>query len=93
MLIAWLILGAVLLLFEMHHLAFFAMFGAIGSFAAAVVAALAPEAIALQAGVALGVGAVGVGAGRPFVGLVPPDPNRPRRVKRKAPRRTADGEG
>lgn len=67
MLIAWLILGALLLLFEMHHLAFFAMFGAIGSLAAAVVAVLAPEAIALQAGVALGVSAVGVVAGRPFV--------------------------
>jgi membrane protein implicated in regulation of membrane protease activity len=66
-LIAWLILGAVLLLFEMHHLAFFAMFGAIGSFAAAVVAVLAPEAIPLQAGVALGVSAVGVVAVRPYV--------------------------
>ena len=67
MLIAWLILGALLLLFEMHHLAFFAMFGAVGSFAAAVVAAIAPEAIPLQAGVALGVSTVGVVAVRPFV--------------------------
>jgi len=66
-LIAWLILGALLLLFEMHHLAFFAMFGAVGSFAAAVVAAIAPEAIPLQAGVALGVSTVGVVAVRPFV--------------------------
>jgi membrane protein implicated in regulation of membrane protease activity len=51
----------------MHHLAFFAMFGAIGSFAAAVVAALAPEAIPAQAGVALGVSLVGVVAVRPYV--------------------------
>jgi membrane protein implicated in regulation of membrane protease activity len=67
MVLAWLVLGALLLLFEMHHLAFFAMFGAIGSFAAAAVAALAPEAIPLQIGVGLGVTAVGVVAGRPFV--------------------------
>jgi membrane protein implicated in regulation of membrane protease activity len=66
-LIAWLILGAALLLVEMHHLAFFAMFGAVGSFAAAVVAALAPGAVPVQAGVALGVSAVGVVAVRPFV--------------------------
>ena len=67
MVIAWLVLGALLLLFEMHHMAFFAMFGAIGSFAAAVVAALAPTAIPVQTGVALGVSAVGVVAVRPFV--------------------------
>jgi membrane protein implicated in regulation of membrane protease activity len=65
--VAWLVVGALLLLFEMHHLAFFAMFGAIGSFAAAVVAAFAPEAIPLQTGVAVGVGVVGVVAVRPFV--------------------------
>jgi membrane protein implicated in regulation of membrane protease activity len=65
--IAWLVLGALLLLFEMHHMAFFAMFGAIGSFAGAVVAALAPEAIPVQAGVALGVSLVGVVAVRPYV--------------------------
>jgi membrane protein implicated in regulation of membrane protease activity len=67
MVLAWLIIGALLLLFEMHHVAFFAMFGAIGSFAAAVVAALAPEAVPLQVGVGLGVTAVGLVAGRPFV--------------------------
>ena len=37
-----------LLLFEMHHLAFYALFGALGSFAAALVAVVAPSAIPLQ---------------------------------------------
>lgn len=67
MLIAWLILGAVLLLFEMHNLAFYAIFGAIGSFAAALVAVIAPSAVPLQMGVAVAVGVAGVGAARPFV--------------------------
>ncbi len=67
MLIAWLILGAVLLLFEMHNLAFYAIFGAIGSFAAALVAVVAPSAVPLQVGVAAGVGVAGVVAARPFV--------------------------
>jgi membrane protein implicated in regulation of membrane protease activity len=63
----WVILGVGLLLFEMHHLAFFALFGALGCFAAAGVALFADGAIGLQAGVASVVavgGAVGV---RPLV--------------------------
>ena len=39
MVIAWVVLGVGLLLFEMHHMAFYAVFGAVGALAAAVVAA------------------------------------------------------
>ena len=67
MVLVWLALGVVLLLVEMHHLAFYAMFGALGSLAAAVIALLAPWAIGAQAGVAIGVGLAGVVAVRPFV--------------------------
>jgi membrane protein implicated in regulation of membrane protease activity len=67
MVVAWLLFGAVLLLFELHHLAFYALFGTIGSLAAAVVAWLAPSAIGAQAGVAVGVALVGVVAVRPLV--------------------------
>src|ERR1017187_9714913 len=67
MVVAWLAFGAVLLLFELHHLAFYALFGTIGSLAAAVVAWFAPSAIGAQAGVAIGVALAGVVAVRPFV--------------------------
>jgi membrane protein implicated in regulation of membrane protease activity len=67
MVLFWVALGVVLLLVEMHHLAFFAMFGAAGSFAAAVVALFAPSGVGLQAAVAVGVGLAGVVAVRPFV--------------------------
>jgi len=56
-----------LLLFELHHLAFYALFGTIGSLAAAVVAVFAPSAVPLQAGVAVGVALSGVVAVRPLV--------------------------
>jgi membrane protein implicated in regulation of membrane protease activity len=64
---AWLAVGILLLFFEMHHLAFYALFGAVGAFAAAIVAGFVPGAIALQGGVAVGVSAVGVSAVRPYV--------------------------
>ena len=67
MVVAWLVFGAVLLLFELHHLAFYALFGTIGALAAAVVAWVAPSALGAQAGVAIGVALVGVVAVRPFV--------------------------
>jgi membrane protein implicated in regulation of membrane protease activity len=67
MLVAWLVIGAVLLLFELHHLAFYALFGTLGALAAAVVAVFAPSAIAAQAGVAVGVALVGVVGLRPYV--------------------------
>src|SRR5207245_891502 len=60
-------LGVVLLLFELHHLAFYALFGAVGSLAAAVVALFVPSAVGLQAGVAVGLAVVGVVAVRPLV--------------------------
>ncbi|MCU1427732.1 MAG: putative regulator of rane protease YbbK [Actinomycetia bacterium] len=67
MIFAWLVVGILLLLFEMHHLAFYALFGALGAFAAAIVAGVASDAIALQAGVFIVVSAVGVTAVRPYV--------------------------
>jgi membrane protein implicated in regulation of membrane protease activity len=67
MVVLWLVLGIVLLLFELHHLAFYALFGAIGSLAAAAVALFVPGAIAVQAGVAVAVAVAGVVAVRPLV--------------------------
>jgi membrane protein implicated in regulation of membrane protease activity len=65
--VAWVVIGALLLLLELHHLAFYALFGAVGSLAAAIVAAFAPSAVPLQVGVAVGVAGVGVVAVRPLV--------------------------
>ena len=65
--VAWVLVGVLLVLVELHNVAFFALFAAIGAFAAALVAAVAPEAIAVQAGVAIGVTVAGVVAVRPFV--------------------------
>jgi membrane protein implicated in regulation of membrane protease activity len=67
MLVAWLVIGALLLLFELHHLAFYALFGTIGCLAAAVVAVFLPSAVPAQAGVAVGVALAGVVAVRPMV--------------------------
>ncbi len=66
MVVAWIVLGLGLLYFELHHLAFFALFAAIGSFAAAVTALVAPDAIVVQALVAVMVTVLGVVAVRPF---------------------------
>jgi membrane protein implicated in regulation of membrane protease activity len=70
MVIAWVVLGVALLLFEMHHMAFYALFGAIGALAAAVVAAFLPDAIVLQGLVAVVLTIVGVVAARPYVSRV-----------------------
>src|SRR3954470_9570496 len=70
MVIAWVALGVGLLLFEMHHMAFYALFGAVGAFAAAVVAAFLPDAILLQGLVAVVLTIVGVVAARPYVSRV-----------------------
>ena len=67
MAIAWIVIGVVLLGIELHHLAFFAMFGAVGAFAGAVVAGLAPTAIFGQIAVAVGVAAVGLVVLRPYI--------------------------
>jgi membrane protein implicated in regulation of membrane protease activity len=65
--VAWVLVGVLLVLVELHNVAFFALFAAIGAFAAALVAAVAPGAIVVQAGVAIGVTVAGVVAVRPFV--------------------------
>jgi membrane protein implicated in regulation of membrane protease activity len=65
--IVWLVLGVILLAFELHHFAFYALFGAIGAFAAAVVALIAPSAIPLQVAVAIVAGAIGIVLVRPHV--------------------------
>jgi membrane protein implicated in regulation of membrane protease activity len=65
--VLWLVVGVVLLVFEMHHLALYALFGALGSFGAAAVALVAPTAVGAQVGVAAGLGVAGVVAVRPFV--------------------------
>ena len=67
MVVAWLVLGALLLLFELHHLAFYALFGAIGSLAAAAVAVFAPSVVVAQATTAIAVALTGVVAVRPVV--------------------------
>jgi len=67
MVIAWVALGVGLLLFEMHHMAFYALFGAIGALAAAIVAVFLPDAILLQGFVAVVLTILGVVAARPYV--------------------------
>jgi len=67
MLIVWILIGVALLGVELHHLAFFALFGAVGSFAAAVVAAVAPDAVPAQFVVAVAVAAAGVVLVRPHM--------------------------
>jgi membrane protein implicated in regulation of membrane protease activity len=56
MVIAWLVLGVVLLAFELHHLAFYALFGALGAFAAAAVAVVWPDLYAAQVAAFVAVG-------------------------------------
>jgi membrane protein implicated in regulation of membrane protease activity len=67
MVIAWVVLGVGLLLFEMHHMAFYALFGAIGALAAALVAVFLPDAILLQGLVAVVLTVLGVVVARPYV--------------------------
>jgi membrane protein implicated in regulation of membrane protease activity len=65
--LAWLMLGVVLLAVEMHHLQFYALFGAAGAVAAALVAALAPSAYPAQVAVAVTVAVIGGVAVRPMM--------------------------
>jgi membrane protein implicated in regulation of membrane protease activity len=67
MVIAWLVLGVVLLAFELHHLAFYALFGALGAFAAAAVAVVWPDAYAAQVAAFVAVATVGIVALRPWM--------------------------
>jgi membrane protein implicated in regulation of membrane protease activity len=64
------LLFVVLILLELHHLAFYALFVAIGAFAAGIVALVAPDAYALQAVVATAVSIAGVILIRPYVSNV-----------------------
>jgi membrane protein implicated in regulation of membrane protease activity len=65
--VAWLVIGVLLLLFESRHLAFYALFGAVGAFAAAIVAGVVPDEIFLQAIVGGAVTAIGILTVRPHI--------------------------
>ncbi len=67
MLVFWLVLGLVLLVVESRHLAFYALFGAAGAFAAAIVAVLFPDLIVAQAAAAIVVAALGIWLVRPLM--------------------------
>lgn len=67
MALVWVALCVVLVLIELHHLAFYSLFAAIGCAAAAVVAVFAPDAIVAQGIVAAVVSVLGVVLARPYV--------------------------
>jgi membrane protein implicated in regulation of membrane protease activity len=60
MTLAWIAIGVVLIAVELHNLAFYALFVAVGCFVAAAVAFVAPDALALQVGAAVVVSALGL---------------------------------
>lgn len=68
--IAWLVIGAALLFFELHHMAFYALFAGIGALGAAIVAVFLPDAIALQVVVAIALTILGVVLARPWMSRV-----------------------
>jgi len=65
--IAWVVVGVVLLGIELHHLAFYALFAAVGCLAAAVVAIALPDALPLQVLAAVVVAGAGILLVRPRV--------------------------
>lgn len=67
MALVWIVLCVLLIGVELHHMAFFAMFGAAGSAAAAAVALAAPTAVIPQVAVAVAVSTAGVVLVRPQV--------------------------
>ena len=67
---AWLVLAAALVAIELHHWAFYAMFGALGALAAGLVAFQNPDAVGLQLVTALVVSGVGVMGVRPFMSRI-----------------------
>ena len=67
MAIVWIVVTVLLVAVELHHLAFYALFAAAGTLAAAIVALVAPSAIALQIIVGVVIAVVGVMAVRPKV--------------------------
>lgn len=60
MTIAWIAVGVVLIAVELHHMAFYALFAAVGCFAAAAVASVVPGGVALQVATAVIVAAAGI---------------------------------
>ena len=60
MTIAWIAVGVVLIAVELHHLAFYALFAALGCFAAAAVALVSPGAVAVQVVTAVIVAGAGI---------------------------------
>ena len=67
MVIAWIVAGVVLLAVELHHFALYALFVAVGCFAAAIVAVLAPNATGAQIAAAVLVTVAGIVVVRPRV--------------------------
>jgi membrane protein implicated in regulation of membrane protease activity len=65
--LAWLVLGILLIAVELTHFAFFALFAAVGAFAAALVAWVLPSAVPLQVLVAIVVAGLGIWLVRPLV--------------------------
>jgi membrane protein implicated in regulation of membrane protease activity len=63
----WLAVAALLVFVELHHVAFYAMFVALGAVGAALVAAYSPESVLTQGIVFVVVATAGVVAVRPFV--------------------------
>ncbi len=70
MAVIWIVVGVVLLGLELHHRAFYLLFAGIGALAAAVVAAIAPDLIALQVVAAVVAAAAGIVWVRPAVSRV-----------------------
>jgi len=68
--VVWVLIGLAMLGFELHHLALYALFVAIGSFAAAGVAVAAPSAVAAQVLTLVVTSVLGIVAVRPFVSRV-----------------------
>jgi membrane protein implicated in regulation of membrane protease activity len=60
LIVAWVVVGVVLVAVELHHLAFYALFAALGCFAGAAVASVFPGAIAVQVGTAVIVATTGI---------------------------------
>jgi membrane protein implicated in regulation of membrane protease activity len=58
--IVWIAVGVVLIAVELHHLAFYALFAAVGCFAGAAVASVAPDALPAQVVTAVVVAAAGI---------------------------------
>jgi membrane protein implicated in regulation of membrane protease activity len=58
--LAWIAVGVVLIAVELHHLAFYALFAALGCFAGAAVAVVLPDAIAAQLATAVVVAGLGI---------------------------------